>query len=93
MWVGHSCPTLLILIVNSTLKFLLLPNLSRRKKDFNPETNFKTVGHECPTHTNQDSNPTSVRLGFSSSVIQNSVILMRLQRACHLHRGLEGTRC
>jgi hypothetical protein len=62
------------------------------EKDHNPQTNFKGVGQKRPTHTKiKIHTQCSVGLGISSSVIQNSV--MRLQRACHLDRGLEGTRC
>ena len=75
-------------------RILAVVNVGWRKKhDFTQKTNFKGVSQECPTHINQIQIQGSAHLRFSSSVIQNSVILIRLQGACHPDPCLEGTRC
>jgi CBS domain containing-hemolysin-like protein len=59
VWVGHSCPTQLILQLILLLLLILgvafavafeFPVISSRKLAFKFNTKVKGVGQECPTH-------------------------------------------
>ena len=57
MWVGHSCPTPLTLILVLTLTLVWKAHVE--EPNLKVKINIKGVGQECPTHTGYVNNKDS----------------------------------